>query len=419
MTSIGIVGNGVSALHLGLFLRRHDVPVTIYAEKTAEDLAASRLLNSVAHHHPTLERERTLGVHHWDAAEYGYGCHHHYVGGPHPMSFRGEFAAPSSAIDYRLYLPRLMADFEDRGGRVEIGAVGTDDLGRVSAPHDLLVVAAGRGPLGAMFARRAEKSPYDRPQRRLCVGLFRGVAESVPKGVTLGISPGHGEMIEIPMLTFEGRATALLFENIPGGDLELLADLDYTADPQAFEQTVLGTLKEHYPQTYERVDATTFGLCRPEDLLQGALVPHLREDFARLPNGRFAIAIGDAHSLVDPLVGQGANSASYSAWTVGETILEDVGFDELFCRRAARRRADVVESTSDWTNLMIGPPTPHLLGMLIAMAQNKAVCDEFTDNFGAPTKQWSHLATPERTAAYLRTHGLDLGEVLAAAGMPA
>ena len=32
-SSIGIVGSGVSGLHLGLFLRAHDVPVTIYADK--------------------------------------------------------------------------------------------------------------------------------------------------------------------------------------------------------------------------------------------------------------------------------------------------------------------------------------------------------------------------------------------------
>ena len=40
MTSIGIVGAGVSALHLGLLLRQHDVPVTIYAEKSAADVAS-------------------------------------------------------------------------------------------------------------------------------------------------------------------------------------------------------------------------------------------------------------------------------------------------------------------------------------------------------------------------------------------
>ena len=419
MTSIGIVGSGVSGLHLGLKLRQHDIPVTIYADKAAKEVAGSRLLNSVAHHHATVERERLLGVHHWDAADYGYGIHHHYVGGPHPMIFRGDFTKRSNAIDYRMYLPRLMEDFEERGGRIDIRPVQADDLERLSDPHDLLVIASGRGTMAGLFPPRPEKSPYDRPQRRLCVGLYRGITPAEPAAVTLSISPGNGEMVEIPFLTFEGRVHALLMENIPGGELEMLADLDYGADPKAFEATILGVLEKHYPLTFERVDRHEFGLTRPQDLLQGALVPQLRTDYSRLANGKFALAMGDVHSVVDPLVGQGANSASHSAWAIGEVILEDLGFDELFCQRVIRRRAEVVEAISDWTNLMIGPMQPHLMAMLIAMAQNRTVCDEFTDNFGAPDRQWTNLASPERTAAYLRRHGMDMGELLAAAGMGA
>ena len=124
MTSIAIVGSGVSGLHLGLFLQQHDVPVTIYSDKTAEQIAGGRLLNTVAHHHHTLERERALGVHHWDAAEYGYVCHQHsIVGTPEPIRFRGDFVHPSSIIDYRLYLPRLLEDYQERGGEVVVGAI--------------------------------------------------------------------------------------------------------------------------------------------------------------------------------------------------------------------------------------------------------------------------------------------------------
>jgi len=78
--------------------------VTIYTDKTGDELARGRLLNSVAHHHPTLERERRLGVHHWDAAvRLRLPSPPHR--GPAPMAFRGDFTAPSSGIDYRLYLP--------------------------------------------------------------------------------------------------------------------------------------------------------------------------------------------------------------------------------------------------------------------------------------------------------------------------
>ena len=131
-SSIGIVGSGVSGLHLGLFLRAHDVPVTIYADKEPDAIRAGKLLNTVAHHHHTLERERALGVDHWDVGEYGYVCHHHCIAGE--VRFRGDFEHPSSAIDYRVYLPRLMEDFQERGGELVImPSVGLEEIERLSA----------------------------------------------------------------------------------------------------------------------------------------------------------------------------------------------------------------------------------------------------------------------------------------------
>ena len=155
---IGIVGSGIAGLHLGLFLRGHDVPVTIYTDRTADQVAGGRLPNTVGHHHHTLERERALGVHHWDANEYGYVCHHHYVGGEQPLRFRGDFAHPSSVIDYRLYLPRLMEDFESRGGEIVIEQVAAEDVDRLSQRHDLMVVASGRGSL-SRCSPRGRRSP--------------------------------------------------------------------------------------------------------------------------------------------------------------------------------------------------------------------------------------------------------------------
>ncbi|PXY22965.1 styrene monooxygenase subunit StyA [Prauserella muralis] len=401
MPNIGIVGAGIAGLHLGLLLRRHDVPVTIYTDKSPAQLANGRLLNSVAHHAPTIERERELGVHFWPVEEYGYACHHHYVGGEQPLSFRGDFARASSAIDYRLYLPRLAEAYEERGGKLDVRLLQAEDLEPLAEAHDLLVVAAGRGAFSALFPRREDASPYDRPQRRLCVGLYRGIAESQPKGVTISVSPGHGELLEIPLYSAEGFVTALLFENIPGGDLEVLADLSYADDPKAFERTVLDKLATHHPQTFERVDPARFELTGPLDLLQGALTPTVRQDYAKLPNGKYALAIGDVHTVVDPVIGQGANSASHSAWVTGQEILSDYGFDELFCRRVAAARADVVLGAANWTNLMLAPPPEHLLELFGAMARHQHIADEFTDNFDYPDRQWQILATAERTREYL------------------
>ena len=407
-SGIAIVGSGVAGLHLALLLQQEGIPVTLYSDKTAAQLASGRMLNTVAHHNTTVKREQALGVDHWDLAEYGYFCHHHYIGGPQPLTFPGAFGAPSRAIDYRVYLPRLVADFTARGGDFRAGQqVSPEEIVRLAELHDLVVVATGKGGTSEMFPVIPDKSPYSRPQRRLCAGLYYGIAPSEPKGVTMSIAPPHGELLEIPTFSDSGHVTVLLFENVPGGDTEVLADAKYDEDPTAFERLVLEKLSAHHPQVFERVDAARFGLTRPDDLLQGAVTPVLREDYAVMPNGRIVIALGDAHSVVDPVVGQGANSASYSAWELGAVIAEDPNFDERFAQKVAARRANRVRAISDWTNLMIGlPPAPHLLQLLGAMSQNPAVADEFTDNFNQPERQWDILATPERTSAFLARHGM-------------
>ncbi|HVV13879.1 styrene monooxygenase subunit StyA [Amycolatopsis sp.] len=408
MDGIGIVGAGIAGLHLGLLLRRHDIPVTIYSDRTAEQMAGGRMLNSVAHHHSTIERERALGVDHWNIEEYGYFGHHHYIaGGPQPMVFPGFFKAPSRAIDYRIYLPTLLEDYVARGGEFEVRPVQAADVVKLSDRHDLVVIASGRGNMSAMFPRRADKSPYDTPQRKLCSGLYEGIARSEPNGVTMSISPGHGELLEIPMYSAAGHVTVLLFETVPGGDLEVLAETSYDSDPAGFEKLVLEKTRQHHPTVFERIDTGEFRLTGPLDLLQGGVLPSVREDYARLPNGRYVIAVGDAHTVVDPVIGQGANCASYSAWELGQTILEDPNFDERFCQKVADRRRNRVHATSDWTNLMIrNPPPPHLLQLLVSMSQNQAVADEFTENFSWPDRQWDILATPERVQKFLAGHGM-------------
>ena len=213
-------------------------------------------------------------------------------------------------------------------------------------------------------------------------------------------SLGHGELLELPITSREGRATVLLFENIPGGGLEELVDRSYADDPPAYERLVLSVLETHYPACFERVDHASFGLQAPRDILQGALTPIVREDWAILDEGRIALAAGDAHCVVDPVNGQGANSASHSAWVIAEAIADDYGLDERFARRVARDREAVVLGVSDWTNMTLNPP-PQLVELLFAMASDKSLCDAFSRNFDNPDQQADALATPERTAAFI------------------
>jgi styrene monooxygenase len=248
---ITIVGAGAAGLHLGLYLRARGLPVTLYSDRRPEEYPGLKLLNTVAHHSVTVARETELGVNHWPVEQHGYYCHYHHFGGEQPLFFRGDFRSPSRAVDYRLYLPRLMQDFTERGGHIVYGALGAADLPRLAEEADLVVVCTGKGPLGGLFPHEPEHSPFDRPQRLLCVGLYRGVAEEPTRGVTLSVSPGQGELIDIPTLTFGGMAHALLMENVPGGEMELLARLRYEDDPRRFLDTLLDRLERHHPTVYQ------------------------------------------------------------------------------------------------------------------------------------------------------------------------
>ncbi len=399
--NIGIVGAGIAGLHLALYLQKHGVDATIITDRPPEDYRDIRLINTVAHHHVTIARENYLGVNHWTDPKQHYYYHDHVFNFPQPLSFRGDFSRPSRAVDYRIYLPTLMQDFANRGGRIEYRRIEDRDIGALVARFDLLVVSTGKGPLGQLFSYRPEHTPYSQPQRRLCVGLYTGVRQPDPMNVTLSVSPGHGEMIVIPTVTFGGIANALLMENVPGGDMEELATLSYENDPKHFLKVLLGKLEKHHPTTYDRIDTARFDLAQPQDLLQGGVVPTVRNTMVEFDDGKCAIALGDVHAVVDPMMGQGANVASYAAFVLGEEIVNAEALDARLCEKVDLKRQDRVLAASRWTNVMLQPPS-EALGMLIgAMSQNPTLANAFTENFNYPERQWDCVSTPERIAAFI------------------
>lgn len=396
MTSIGIIGGGISGLHLGLHLLAQDLSVTIFSNKTAEDIANGPVQNSVAHMHVSREIERELGIDHWRPEDTEYIRHYHYNGWGDERTFMGDFAHPSAVVDYRIMLPQLMRDFEQRGGCLEIREITRDFIERASDDFDLTVVAAGKGEIGAMFPARPEFSPFDAPQRKLAVGFWHGVERRDPNGVEISIAPGVGELLAIPMWTFGGKLMALLFESIPDGPQAVLTDQRYADDPAGYREQVLRVMAEFHPTVYERIDHESFRLQSDQDIMQGALTPILREDFIELPNGKFLLALGDFHMTVDPVQAQGANSGIYSAKVIAETIREDKTFDRRFMEKVARRRGERLQAATEWINTIIGNAAPQVPHLFSAMVHDRALADRFTENFNDPIGQVDLLGSMER-----------------------
>lgn len=402
MKKVGIIGAGTAGLQLGLYLLEHGVEATLFTDRRPEEYAGMRLLNTVAHHHVTIERESALGVNHWPDA--GYHGHYYYVGTPEPLEFYGKLDQPSRAVDYRIYQPQLMLDFEARGGMIEYSTITHEDLPGIAERFDVLVVCTGKGPFGQLFTHDPDHSPFDRPQRVLCCGLFKGIAERDIRAVTMNFAPGAGEMIEIPTLSFDGMCTALVIENHIGGDLEILAKTKYDDDPKAFIALLLEKLKKHYPACAARINEDEFDLADPLAIMQGGVTPTVRNSYTRMPNGRLAIALGDVQAVVDPVLGQGANMASYAAILLGEEIVASDVFDERFMEKFDARRRDRVLSATRWTNYMLtslATLAPDLMQFIGAISQNPALADEFTENFNFPERQWDCFSSPERVGAWV------------------
>jgi len=399
MGRIAIAGAGISGLTLALRLQREGVTTTLYTERTPERIRAGRLLNLVARFEPTLARERELGVNHWDFPDFAmYSAHVEVVGTP--LAFRGDLEHPARFVDFRIYLARLLEDYAERGGHVVVDATPVGRAFADAAGYDLVVVAGGR-ELNGVFPRDPARSPCESPQRVLCAGTFRGTAFPEPLGLSFNISPGVGEVFQSPVFSFDGRVSGVLFEGVPGGPFERLAGMSYDDDPSRFEAEILELFRVHAPSIYGRVDQAEFGLTRPVDLLQGAITPTVRRAWLRHESGTYAVAVGDAWVVNDPLTGQGANLGSHCAWVLADAILADDTYDELFCRNVEARMWDMAGPVTEWSNAFLQPPPDHVLELLGAATADKAVADALVGGFADPQAMWRRLATPERAAAFL------------------
>lgn len=405
MKRIGIVGAGIAGLHLALYLQKQGVAATLYSDRTPAQIRAGRVPNMVVRFAHTRARERALGVDFWDFEDFGVYGVEMYVCGEPPLRWKGRVRQPASGVDMRLYQSALIEAFAARGGTVVVGPVAASDLPRLGRAHDLVVVAAGRGPLAERFPRLPERSPFAAPQRRLTGAFYHGIGYAEPLAVAYNISPGNGEIFQAPFHTVAGRVSSLLIEGIPGQAFDEIMEIRYDEAPRRFEERVLALLREHAPPLYERVDKKRFGVTRPEDVLQGAITPVVRKGYAALPGGSFAVAVGDMHVQNDPVLGQGANAASRCGWRLGELVVAAERFDRAFCEIAEQELWEAAQAATHWTNLMLQPPPPHVIQLLVAAGEIPAIADELVDNFNQPDDNWAIFRDAQGSAAFLQRHG--------------
>ncbi|WP_051023291.1 styrene monooxygenase/indole monooxygenase family protein [Nocardia pneumoniae] len=401
MRGIGIVGMGISALHLALLLQQRGIPTTLYADKTPEQIRDGRLPNNVCRFGRTRARERELGIDHWNFTDFGMRCAHVRVGGDPPIAFCAHLTHEASYVDFRIYLPQLLADYRERGGQVVAVPDADSAVAAHAADHDLVVVASGRQGVDTLFPRDASRSA-DHPSRFILAGFFTGVAHTDPMGMHFEIAPGAGEIFQTPVYALTGRVAGITFEALPDGPWAQRVRNRYYDDPHACAQVVLELLRESDSEILDRIDRRRFALTRPLDLLQGSITGTVRTPWTRLGPDTYAVAVGDAAVLNDPVTGQGANLAVAAAWELGRMIEVGPAFDEHFCHEWETRLWDLARDVTEWTQSALGPPPDHVMEVFRAAQHSQRLADAFLDNFDNPKQMWGSMATARRAAEFIR-----------------
>ncbi|MEV0971173.1 styrene monooxygenase/indole monooxygenase family protein [Microtetraspora glauca] len=406
MRRILIVGAGQSGLHLALGLLRHGYDVTVVSNRTPEDIAGGRVMSSQAMFGTALAHERALGLDLWgDACPPIEGIQFTVPGpdGGRAIDWAARLRAPARSVDQRLKMPAWLAEVERLGGKIIIHDVTPADLETYAAQYDLVLVAAGKGPIASLFERDPARSPYDAPQRALALTYVTGLAPRPDySAVCFNLVPGVGEYFVFPALTVTGPCQIMVFEGIPGGPMDCWADVRTPAEHLARSRWILDTFLPWEAERCAGVELTD-----ELGVLAGRFAPTVRRPVAALPSGAAVLGVADVVVLNDPITGQGSNNAAKCAASYLDSILErgEEPYDAAWMERTFERYwADASHATA-WTNALLAPPPPHVLELLGAAGGLPEVASRFVNGFDDPRDFAEWFMDPAGARAYLDRFG--------------
>jgi flavin reductase (DIM6/NTAB) family NADH-FMN oxidoreductase RutF len=385
MKRIAIVGAGQSGLQLGLGLIDAGFEVTLYSERSAEEIHAGRVMSSQCMFDSALEIERDLKLNYWQqdcpkvegirlAVPDGVGVR--------VIDFSARLDNYAQSVDQRLKIPRWLSEFEQRGGALQIKAAGLDDLETCSATHDLVIVASGKGALGQVFQRDHSRSPFSDAQRSLALTYVRGMQPGKPyPAVCFNLIPNVGEYFVFPALTTSGPCEIMVFEGVPGGPMDCWSDVTSPAEHLARSKWILERFLPWEAERCRNVELTD-----DHGILAGCVVPTVRQPVGTLPSGRKILGMADAVVLNDPITGQGSNNAARCAEIYLDSILErvDGGPDPEWMQQTFDRYwTGYGRWVTEWTNLLLKPPA-HVMKLLDSAGRISAIANSFVNGFDDP-----------------------------------
>jgi hypothetical protein len=407
MKRITIVGGGQSGLQLAIGLLQKGYDVKIIQDRTGDQIAAGRVLSSQCQFDAALDHERALGINFWEEAcppVEGISFTVPNAEGPgkapeKAVEWAAKLDAKGQSIDQRVKMPRWLEEFTRLGGDLVIASADIAMLEQESKTSDLVIVASGKGEIGKLFERDAERSPFDAPQRALALTYVHGMTPRENfSAVNFNLIPGVGEYFVFPALTKSGPCEIMVFEGVPGGPMDCWKD---ATTPTAHLETSLNILKTFVPWEYDRCKAVE--LTDDNGILAGRFPPTVRKPVATLPSGTKVLGLGDAVCLNDPITGQGANNAAKAAAVYFDAILAqgDKPFDEAWMVATFERFWDYAQWVVRWTNMMLLPPPPFVLNIMGSAQVLPGLAHRIANGFDDPRDFFPWFADPVAAEDYL------------------
>lgn len=409
MRKILIVGAGQCGLLLAhSLLQTGDYDVTVLSAHLPGEIRNARPTSTQVMVEPALAVERAAGLDLWsDRAPAIAGIHLTLAtpeDGPR-LDLYGALNAPAYSTDQRVKMATWLELFEERGGRLLTMFVSTRDLDEFAASgrYDLIIVAAGRSDLAALFDRDPLRSPYATPQRGLAVAYVNGMSRDhgspLWPNVTFTLLPGLGELILIPALSITGPCDIVFFEAVPGGPIDVFGD---NPPPREHLTRTLDLIRTHTPWLYDR--CAHLELTDHRATLSGRYTPTIRHPVGELPSGGIVLGAADVVIANDPIVAQGANTAARCAAAYLAAIVEhgDKPFDRDWMTATFEKFwTDTAEQVTRWTNGMLQPPPEHAMRLLGAAAQYPEIANRLAHGFEDPNDLREWFMTPEAADRYL------------------
>lgn len=405
MRKITIVGGGQSGLQLGLGLLKNGYQVRVVQNRTGEEIAKGKVLSSQCMFDNAMQNERDLGIDFCsDRCPPVEGIQ--FVvpdpegSGNKAIEWAGRLDKPAFSVDQRVKMPKWLDEFEKLGGNLVIAEAGIADLEAYARQDDLVLVASGKGDVGRLFERDAEKSAYDKPMRALALTYVTGMTPRPEhSAVCFNLIPGVGEYFVFPALTTTGPCEIMVFEGVPGGPMDCWGDVK---TPEAHLAKSKEILETFLPWEAER--CRDIELTDDNGILAGRFPPTIRRPVATLPSGRHVLGIGDAVCLNDPITGQGSNNASKAAAVYLKRILDngDRPFDAAWMQGTFDAFWDHAQWVVQWTNMLLLPPPPFVLDIMGTACVKPQLAHRMANGFNDPRDFFPWFADPVAAADYLQ-----------------